>query len=354
MASSATNKCPSCGAYLEYQPGQSVMRCPYCGSDFRIADIQQEKDTAAQPVPQTDVDETAATTVPGDGYMEYHCQNCGAEVVTGPTTAATRCYFCHSPVTLTDRLSGEFKPNQVVPFALDKQGAEQAFQKWIRSKHFVDRRFLSEDQLTMFSGVYYPYWLGSVRGTTTFDGTGTKVDTSVSGSRMTTITSYYNVHREAENHFTGLVRKALQRVDKRMADGIQPYRMNEAKGYNPGYLSGFMAEMRDMDQETARSDMLENCRSRAENMIREKRGLNTLKGTAHFTPGQVYMHYALMPAWILTYKSEREKPYYFMMNGQTGKIFGRLPIKQSKLLAVSAILGGIVAALLCVGGAMLW
>ena len=347
MPSSATNKCPSCGAYLEYQPGKSVMRCPYCGGEVRIPDAAQAQPSAPEAPKKPEPS-------PAESYNGYHCQNCGAEVVTGPTTAATRCYFCHSPISLTDRLSGEFKPDSVVPFALDKKAAEQVFQKWIAGKHFVDHRFLSEEQLTLFSGVYYPYWLGTVTGRTTFDGEGTTVDTSTNGRTITTTTSYYKVHREAENRFTGLVRKALQRVDKRMADGIQPYKFNEAKAYNPAYLSGFMAEMRDIDDSEVRSEMIQTCRTRAENAIREKRGLSSLKGQAHFVPDRVNLAYSLMPAWVLTYKSERAKPFYFMMNGQTGKIFGRLPVKKSKLLLVSLIVGGAVAALLCAGGAFIW
>ena len=43
-----------------------------------------------------------------------------------------------------------------------------------------------------------------------------------------------------------------------------------------------------------------------------------------------------------------------MMNGQTGKIYGRLPVKRSKLFIVSALLGALVFGLLCAGGAFLW
>ena len=40
--------------------------------------------------------------------------------------------------------------------------------------------------------------------------------------------------------------------------------------------------------------------------------------------------YAMVPVWILTTQFEG-KPYTFMMNGQTGKFIGSLPIDKGKL-----------------------
>ena len=43
-----------------------------------------------------------------------------------------------------------------------------------------------------------------------------------------------------------------------------------------------------------------------------------------------------------------------MMNGQNGRICGKLPLNRLKLLLVSGILGIGVFGLLCAGGAFLW
>ena len=53
--------------------------------------------------------------------LVYICPSCGAEVVTDATTAATFCYYCHNPVVLSGKLSGEFLPDYVIPFAMDKK-----------------------------------------------------------------------------------------------------------------------------------------------------------------------------------------------------------------------------------------
>lgn len=51
----------------------------------------------------------------------YTCPSCGAQIVTDETTAASFCYYCHNPIVLEEKLRGEFKPDYVVPFQIDKK-----------------------------------------------------------------------------------------------------------------------------------------------------------------------------------------------------------------------------------------
>ena len=110
-------KCPACGNSLEYIPGTKSMKCPFCGRTSTEEEMLQER-----------TEETSPRNVE---YREYHCQNCGAQIVTGDTTASTRCYFCHSPVVLTDRLSDDLRPDGIVPFKLDKEKALQKFKNYL-------------------------------------------------------------------------------------------------------------------------------------------------------------------------------------------------------------------------------
>ena len=57
--------------------------------------------------------------------------------------------------------------------------------------------------------------------------------------------------------------------------------------------------------------------------------------------------YTLLPVWVLTYQGHNGKTYYYAMNGQTGTVFGKLPISYGKLFALC---GGIFALL----SAILW
>ena len=57
------------------------------------------------------------------------------------------------------------------------------------------------------------------------------------------------------------------------------------------------------------------------------------------------MHYAMVPVWILTTCYENQ-PYTFMMNGQTGKVVGSLPIDRRKALRYPLIRAQIALPLL--------
>ena len=345
MSASMTYKCPSCGGYLEFNPARQRFACPYCGSSFQENELKQPDVPAVE-----NAAESAAGSVRG-----YHCQTCGAEIVVGETTAATRCYYCHNPVVLTDRLANDFRPDGVIPFKSGKKEAEDQFRRFIDRKKFIDRDFFSTAQLEDFSGVYYPYWYGDVEGPATFDGEGTRSSVAVGPRETVTTTRVFKVRREGRLQFRNMVRKGLSSVDRQLSDGIHPYRMEEMKDFSGGYLSGFMAERRDIEKASAQAEMEREANGYAATLMRTGGSFDSLTGKASFKADRANMRSVLLPAWVLTYKSRKDgTPYYYMMNGQTGAVCGKLPINWKKLLATAAVIGGAVFLLLCAGGALLW
>ena len=120
-----THKCPNCGGALTFDPGDQKFHCPFCLSIFTEAEVTafEQKQKEAQladgtaPENQSITDDTEPAlkeaitekTEEKAAQMDlFLCPNCGAEIVTDATTAATYCYFCHNPVVLSGRLSGEF------------------------------------------------------------------------------------------------------------------------------------------------------------------------------------------------------------------------------------------------------
>lgn len=347
MSQTATFKCPSCGGYLEFDPEGQRFLCPYCGASFNDDEIHQQseaKEEAAQQAEQS-----------SGSLRSYHCQMCGAEIVTDDTTAAARCYYCHNPVVMTDRLTDEFKPDGVIPFQLDRKEAEEKFRAFVNSKKFIDKDFFTTQQMEDFSGVYYPYWLADVEGEASFEGQGTRVSVAHSPRQTVTTTRYFSVQREGKLSFRSLVRKALTKADRQLSDGIHPYQMEAAKPFAMGYLSGFLAEKRDVEAEAVKPEILQEAEGYARGMMSAKADFNSLQGNTDFRPGKTSMKYMLLPAWVLTYKGGKDGvPYYYMMNGQTGAVCGKLPLKKGKLLMWSLLAGAAVCAILCVGGAVIW
>ena len=130
---SVAYKCPNCAAPLEYNNEVGGFKCLFCESIFkedeikeRFAQNEQIKLDKADPSltdEQKEIEEfTGASAL-------YSCPNCGASVICGELDASVRCHFCHTPVILTGRLSGEYKPDLIIPFKTNRQLAEISFKK---------------------------------------------------------------------------------------------------------------------------------------------------------------------------------------------------------------------------------
>ena len=114
-----------------FDPASQKFKCEFCLSDYTQAQLDELQKAGAsdQVYEEAAGAEEAQAAEPAEGYYEepsgktvvvYTCPSCGAEVVTDETTAATFCYYCHNPVVLEGRVSGEFLPDKIIPFQFDK------------------------------------------------------------------------------------------------------------------------------------------------------------------------------------------------------------------------------------------
>ena len=118
-----TYQCPNCGAGLIFDAEKGRFVCEFCLSDFG----KNELDAAgsAERAKEREAQDEAFR----EQMRAYHCPSCGAEVMADGETVADFCYFCHNPVVLSDKLSGAFRPDKVIPF---KFGKKQAIEKFIK------------------------------------------------------------------------------------------------------------------------------------------------------------------------------------------------------------------------------
>lgn len=99
--STVAYKCINCGGPLEFNPAKQMFSCEYCRSDFTEKELKDHFGELDEKLNDENnkVDETQTEDDEfGFGGVLFSCPNCGAEVVTDETTAATECVYCHSPV----------------------------------------------------------------------------------------------------------------------------------------------------------------------------------------------------------------------------------------------------------------
>ena len=336
-----TYKCPSCGGYLNFDPDGGQWKCPFCHSVF------QEDQLLAGEREQAGERSEAASQADG-AQVAYHCPSCGSQIVTDETTVATHCYYCHSPVVLEGRLTDDMRPDGVLPFAVDQQKAVDAFMGWVRHKRFVPKGFFSEQQVREMSGVYYPHFVTDCEAEGAIDGEGRQVSVAETPKYIITNTRHYHVRREGRFRFRGIMRPALSSADRKLSDGIHPFPLEDAKPFAGAYLSGFVAERRDLDAASIREDVEREVRSYVEPLLADDLHYDSYNVDASASIGDSATRYLLLPTWVLTYPNRKDPqhPYYYAMNGCTGRVCGKLPIDLKKLYLAGA---GIAAAVFAAG-----
>ncbi len=333
-------KCPNCDAELTFDPKRGDFACHYCMSRFN----REELDSLATNVQaeEKQAREEADTGVAADGSLKlYSCPSCGAEIVADATTAATFCFYCHSPVILTGKLAGAFTPDRVIPFKVDKSEVREKLLNWCSKKKFIDKRFFEESQMEKLSGVYFPFWVLSTKLKSRFRAKGTKLRVWLVGDIEYTETSVFNVDRDASLSFDDFTLKALSREDTKLLNGVYPYDMHGAQPFEMAYLSGFYAEKRDLERAQVEGEAHAQLYAAAKELQEEAANdCGTLTETDCSVEAENEdWRYTLLPAWMLTYQYGGET-YYFAMNGQTGKIAGRVPMDTSKITLTGALVGG--------------
>lgn len=349
---SISYKCPNCGGDLRFHPEKQNYKCEFCDSQFsqeQLDALEPEGDPAPAAAPADQAqsgEETEEASI-------YICPSCGAQIVTEPTTTATFCYYCHNPVVLSGKLEGSYHPDKIIPFAIDRKQALDIFGQWIGKKKYVPRDFYSQEQIEKLTGVYFPYWLYDCQVQGDLDADANKVNSWISGNLRFMKTEEYDVSRSGQMEVRDVPRNALSKANRKLVEGVFPFDMTKQQEFHMGYLSGFMAENRDMDQSQFVRQVEDEVTDYAKQSL-----------TSHLSGySSVQIHscetklekpvwkYALLPVWTLTYQDKKSgKIYYFACNGQSGKVCGELPVDRGRLGRLFAsVFVPVAAALLTVG-----
>lgn len=335
-----TYQCPNCGAGLIFDAEKGKFACEFCLSDF-TGDELDAAGSAEKAKQKMEQDEAFR-----EQMRTYHCPSCGAEVMADGETVADFCYFCHNPVVLSDKLSGVFCPDRVIPFKFGKKQAIERFLKYARSHRFVPRDYFCAEQVEKITGVYYPFWVTDADSSAKLCAQGTRLRTWIVGNIKYTETTRLEFEREGEIHFEDIVTSALSTEDKEMLEGVLPYPSEALEAFSAPYLTGFVAKKRDVERNTLGEEVREKMHDYADRLLR-----GTIDGQVGRTRPRLEIHqshweYALMPVWVLTYRDKQGQLYKYAMNGYTGKVYGELPISKVKLGVLFAAVAAAVTAVL--------
>lgn len=341
-----TYKCPNCDGPLTWNADKGKFVCDYCRSMFTEDELKALAPAQSRAEEQGVSDEPAHKKASDSGtpaeaerkYPKmriYVCPSCGAEVSTDDTTAATACYYCHNPIVLSDKLSDDYTPDYIIPFSIDRKKAEQIFTDWIGAQKYVPSDFYNKKQIDRLTGVYFPYWVYDAKVHGTIAGTAARVNVRRLGAIEETETCVYDIGNSGDMDIHALSRIALKKASKVLCESVMPFDTTQIKEFNPGYLQGYAAEIRDIDRQEIAGDIKREVSAFAEEKLKSEIGSGFTRTDVTSCGSSViseHYSYALMPVWTVTYKAKDGKIYYFSINGSNGKTCGELPADGGKLI----------------------
>ena len=370
-------KCPACTAPLRFVGQSGKLECDYCGASYDAAEIEAlyaEKEAAAEKAFAAEEEKRAESArvedsdgewdlsaLSGDWGAEaeamraYHCPSCGAELITDATTAAASCPYCGNNTIIPGQFDGALKPDYILPFRLDKEAAKQALKNHYRKKPFLPRAFSSANHLEELKGIYVPFWLFDADAQADCHFHATRSHSRREGDYRVTTTEHFQVRRAGSLRFAHVPADASTKMPDDYMDSIEPFDYQDLKPFSTAYLPGYLADKYDVSAEASTDRANKRCRATAiEVMRRDVHGYETVSAEGcHVRLQGGKVHYALMPVWTLRTRWQ-DKEYLFMMNGQTGKMVGDLPLSYGKFWGTFALLAVLFSALALWSGVGQW
>lgn len=339
-------KCPNCDGAMEFDSSSQTVKCPYCDSEFDVAAIEAANQAESlKDEIKWDGSDNRWSEDEETGMLVYSCNSCGGEIVADKTTSATQCPYCGNPVTIKGQLSGDLRPDLIIPFKLNKKAAKEAYKKHISGKRLLPKQFKEENHIDEIKGIYVPYWLFDcdARGSAVFGGIQTK--TWSDRKFRYTQTSHYDLYRSAEASFRAIPVDGSSKMPDDLMESVEPFNLADADEFKAAYLAGYYADRYDVSYEEnaprANERVKGSLMSEMKKTTLECSAVTEKRSSVSIESGRV--RYALYPVWLLvsTYKGEK---YTFAMNGQTGKTVGDLPLDKQAFWKWFGILGAVLSA----------
>jgi uncharacterized CHY-type Zn-finger protein len=315
--------CAACGAKLSFAPGTSELACEFCGARNAFAESDQrveELDFATWVAALAGRQETFEA-------QSVRCGKCGAEQMLGEGEFASSCAFCRGPVVGQGYANRLVKPRSVLPFQVDREKAKALFRDWIRWQWLAPndlRRYAQTD--AGLDGVYLPFW--------TFDSSTVTDYTGQRGNTRDGKTSWTSVSGQVSLDHDDVTVLASPSLPDRLTTGLQSWDTSALVSFQPEYLSGFRAEAYRIGLEEAHAVARKKMEAAIASAIRRQIGGSEQRIDRSRTRyGAFTFKHVMLPAWISAYRY-RDKPYRFVVNGQTGEVAGESPVSGWKVAMI--------------------
>lgn len=357
---SAGRTCDKCSGRLAFDAATAQLRCEQCGALEPVVRSRTDGEAEASGSGGSIIDhdltcalsERKARGRIGTGTRQIRCGECRAEVELPDEVQATRCEFCGSSVIVESSAAEDhYLPESLVPFAVDRRAAEQAFRRWLGKRWLSPADLPAAAAVEKLHGVYVPYWAFSCEVTSRWSAdagyTYFVEEKARDGSRRCVARTRWEPcsgmrHDQHDGH---LVCASLGLQHSSAASPQAPvhgFELEALVPYAPEYLLGFSAErygveLKDGWERARKSLSATQGRRCASDVPGDTQ--RRLRATHQFQ--DVRFKHVLLPMWIAAYRYRGSgRVFQILINGQTGRVAGKAPYSPLRvgLLLTAAML----------------
>lgn len=362
---------------MSFDAVSQQLRCPFCGHAQAVAQPSAplpQQPTPAGQQPPTDAQVAAhqeqalaeglqaQAQQAGEGYgtptQTLKCQTCGAAVSFAGTSISQTCDFCGSQHVLEQQSHRRIiRPQSLVPFGVDENKAKQQFKSWLAGLWFRPSDLKHKAAVGAVAGVYIPYWTFDARVQSEWRAEAGhyyyEQETTMEGgqkkTRQVRKTRWEPAWGRREDMHDDVLIVASQGLPRPIAHRLSTFDTRKLMPYDPRYLAGWRAEEYAVELGEAWAEAQQKIEQEQYTRCATDVPGDTHRGlqVANQFSGETFKH-VLLPLWIASYRYG-DKPYRFLVNGQTGEVQGEAPISWVKvvlfILTIALVIAGIVIAL---------
>jgi DNA-directed RNA polymerase subunit RPC12/RpoP len=270
--------------------------------------------------------------------VEVSCRSCGATLLFEETERSVRCPYCDSP-SVVDRPATPDRPDPVfaLGFRVSRADATARMRRWIRSRRMAPFG-LKKKTAENVRGVYLPTYLYSASAHTTYSASIAEKYRDADRQKKTEHRSLDGRHA---TYVADILVTASRGIPNDEVEGIEPFDLGALRLYTPAIVSGWMAEEPSLTRDECRGLARGEAHIRVGQLLRGFLPGDGVRSLRHQTAlRDEATDLTLVPVWVFAIRYHEEKPpIRVLVNGQTGRAFGKVPFSWAKLglLALGAL-----------------
>ncbi len=321
---SVFQKCPNCGGGMNFDPNSQNLFCEHCAS---TKDFEKSKDYKKHPISEKPTQNKAYDEWKQENKT-IHCKTCGAEIILHKLEYSQKCPYCNSSYVTEGKTLPSFVPDSIIPFQFNEQKAVEIFKQKVKKKFYVPRPFKKNATAENIVGIYVPSFSFDALTKSQYQGVLEESYRDADGHthfRRFSISGTKNMRHE------DLLVESSSLINQTELKGILPYDMSGAYKFSENFILGYVvehfAQTFDSCYDDAKKAMEKQIKS---SILRNYSYTSEISFSMTTNYSDEKYAYRLVPMYQLGFVY-KNKPYVVQMNGQTGKIGGKMPVSGLKV-----------------------